>query len=135
MKITKQQLRRLIKEEVSALREERQFKLDPAMNILQQRLDIAIEKVEFVYKMVSWVIDHGGAVNLGDADLPAAGDPGAEYEALESEVAQAAQALQRAAGLIESLGKDPADVRRRVTRSGAGTPAQAAGRNFPGLPD
>jgi len=101
MKITKQSLRQLIKEEVSALREERQFKLDPELQEARGMLDVAIEAVEGLAEFVQWV--PGEAEGLSFPRAGSVDGPGAEYEVLEKEVLIAREALQRAALMIEDL--------------------------------
>jgi hypothetical protein len=88
MKITKQSLRRMIKEEVSALREERQFKLDPEMQKSQALLDDAIEAVEALAAFVQWT----ESLHLRDT--------------LVDSALEAREALVRAANVVEGL-KDP----------------------------
>jgi len=102
MKITKQGLRRMIKEEVSALREERQFKLDPELQEARGMLDDAIEAVEGLAEFVQWV--PGEAEGLSFPRAGSVDGPGAEYEVLEKEVLIARESLQRAARMIEDLG-------------------------------
>jgi len=125
MKITKQRLNRIIKEETEALIGERQFKLDKPMQQLQHKLegvvdtinmhkignrsyhiDDVIEAVEELYEFISYVTRvyrkeqrpqrASGLSGPEEYSPEAYGSTGAEYETLKKKVGQALKLLQAA---------------------------------------